>query len=181
MKEKNEDQILMLLYLAETNLNCSYRISQYIKKNINTKFLSLKTTRFLILSMNNNFYETVSILNTLLFPYKTDKQKKKEISFELLNLSAELKKKMQYAKQKFSGYHFINMRNNFIGHKNADRIPNPELYGIAPVDSKHFFGLFEIIKDLKEVVFHPSGFSSPTFNNFLNDAEEGIEKILYTL
>lgn len=179
-KNELEDKILQLVRIAETNLQCCFEISSHLsdKKIKDVKYLNSDTTRFLILTMTNYFFETVNILNTLLYPTNKDK----EISITLWNNKFNNDKnagnKIIEIKEEFRTLHFVEIRQNITSHKNIKKTGDPEAYALMTIKRSFLDNLNGIIEKIKEGIFKDGWFEEPICNNYLECAVTGLKKVL---
>lgn len=81
-----KDKILQLIYLAEVNLECCNVINSFFKRQKENSsrihyniFLNQNETKYWVLSANNHFCDSISIIHSLL--HRTNNNK--ELSFQL--------------------------------------------------------------------------------------------------
>ena len=175
-----EDKILQLIRIAEINIQCCLEISTHLsdEKIKDVKYLNSDTTRFLILTMTNYFFETINILNTLLYPTQEDK----EISIILWNKKFNTDKNTEddiiEIKKEFRTLHFVEIRQNISSHKNIKKAGDPEIYALMTIKRSFLSNLLGIIEKIKKGIFSDRWFELPVCNNYLEDAISGLKEIL---
>ncbi|MFH1957451.1 MAG: hypothetical protein ABIJ15_03155 [bacterium] len=187
-----EDRILQLIYLAEVNLECCRTIHNFIEsKKRHTsaidyiEFKNHDKTRYLTLSANNHFFESVSIIHTLLHQVNT---KNSELSFQLYretliyqncfdNNTQEFLYQIENLWKEFEKENFHKIRNKLVAHKDVKNIGNPETIAVARINLKLIEKLKKILRSMK--IETTKYFKDSISNNYLMSAKRGLEKILF--
>lgn len=178
-KEEYLDKIEQLRTIAEVNILCAEIISIYFetKRNDPYNYMDLIESSlgsYLSLVCTNHVFESVSILNSILYPSKN------EVS-PLLNLKIEDVKKheLNQIREEFKNNGLQELRHNFIDHKNNSKIGHPIMFIITPIPKTTIQTIKNILvnftdwfyKSYNDLVFY----SNPSLVN------SGIQKIIEIL
>ena len=173
-----EDKILQILYFAEVNLECSRVVLDYLSKYKSnplghTILLNLPKGKYLILCGNNHFFEAVELISGLLYPFN-----EKEISFDLWEKIGNLKisNVIQNVKDNFKSQKFLELRQNFIAHKNIKKAGDPDVITVLPIRKQLIDELTKIIQELQQEALNI--FEDPTSNNYLLENSDGLKIFL---
>lgn len=188
-REIIEDGIMQLICLAEVNLECCkviYKSFKEKEKRSTTRFFNKNEVRYLMLSALNHFYESISIVHSLLHQTK---KKKKELSFELYEeeiiykncFKEELKiqeflSSIEDIRKEYKKEKFPKIRDKIVAHKEQKYIGNPLMPALNFVSDEYIKKLQELVKNLKESAF--KFFKAQISYNLSIDYKEGLKNLL---
>jgi hypothetical protein len=133
-------KIRIHLYRAELNVV----MSQAIQKFLGEKYPYSAKESFLVITANNSFNETVSILNTLLGKDKGE--------VNLLKLGIKIPE-LEIIRKEFEAQGFIVLRDKLISHKDKCVKNNPTEHVWQLVMPNKVTKLAEIVKKLNKLVY----------------------------
>ena len=186
-----EDRILQLIYLVEVNLECCIVIHNFFKHKKEklsiqeyNDFINQDEIKYRTLSANNHFFESVSIIHTLLHQINT---KSRELSFQLYrekliyqncldNNIKEFLHQIEILWKEFEKENFHKIRNKLVAHKDVKNIGDPDTIAVIRINPIVIEKLKKILRSMK--IETTKYFKDSSSNNYLMPAKIGLEKIL---
>ena len=189
-RERIEDTIMQLIFLAEANLECCKVIYKFLDKQKENqskiRFFNENWVEYLMLSAVNHFSESISIMHSLLHK---PKRKNKEASFNLYekkvinkncfedkSKTQEFLSEIKNIRNEFKNKKFSDIRDKIVDHKDFKNIGDPLVFVLNIINYEIIEKLQKLIKNLKEVALE--FFEAKISYNHSIDYEGGLKKLL---